>query len=153
MRILHRIEDLFLVSLVTGLVVLTCGQILLRNFFGLTFPGTESFVRHLVLWIGMAGALAATRLDKHIRIDAVLRLLPASHRRFALAAADLFTASLCALLTSIAWRFIGDEREFGALAFFSVPAWIAQICFPLAFGLMTLRFLHLAWWRLQDRDS
>ena len=153
MRILQRLEDLFLLSLVTGLVVSTCGQILLRNFFGLTIPGTESFVRHLVLWIGMAGALAATRSDKHIRIDAVLRFLPAIYRRFVLATADLFTASLCTLLTIIAWRFIEDEREFGALAFFDVPAWIAQLCFPLAFGLMTLRFLHLARGRLRDRNS
>ena len=153
MRILQRLEDLFLLSLVTSLVVSTCGQILLRNFFGLTFPGTESVVRHLVLWIGMAGALAATRLDKHIRIDAVLRFLPTIYRRFVLATADLFTAGLCALLTIIAWRFISDEREFGALAFFDVPAWIAQLCFPLAFGLMTRRFLYLARCRLQDRDS
>ena len=153
MRIVQRLEDLFLVSLVSGLVVLTCGQILLRNFFGLTFLGTESFVRHLVLWIGMAGALAATRVDKHVRIDAVLRLCPAAHRRYVLAVADLFTACLCALLTSIAWRFVGDERQFGALAFFDVPSWIAQLCFPVGFGLMTLRFLHLSWGRLRDRDS
>ena len=114
MRILQQLEDLLLLSLVTGLVLLTCGQILLRNFFGLTFPGNESVVRHLVLWIGMAGALTATRLDKHIRVDAVLRFLPTIYRRFVLATADLFTASLCALLTIIAWRFISDERKFGA---------------------------------------
>ena len=43
--------------------------------------------------------------------------------------------------------------EFGALAFFAVPAWIAQLCFPLAFGSMSLRFLSQAWHRLRDPSA
>lgn len=138
---LHRLESSFLVLLVACLLVLTCGQILLRNLFSITFLGAESLVRHLVLWIGLAGALVATRLDKHIRIDAVLRLLPARVRTIALSCADFFAAALCAYLAYISGCFVLDERTFGAVAFFAVPAWIAQLCFPLAFGLMGLRFL------------
>ena len=149
-RHLHRLEDLVLILLVVCLLVLTCGQILLRNFFSLTFLGSENLVRHLVLWIAMSGALLATRLDKHIRIDAVLRLVPDRIRTISLSCADAFAAAICALLTSISWRFVLDEQEFGGLAFFDVPAWIAQLCFPLAFGLMSIRFLSHAWHRLRD---
>ena len=49
---LHRFETGFIVLLVACLLVLTCGQILVRNLFSITFLGTESLVRHLVLWIG-----------------------------------------------------------------------------------------------------
>lgn len=138
---LHRLETGFLVFLVTCLLVLTCGQILMRNLFSITFLGTESLVRHLVLWIGLAGALVATRLDKHIRIDAALRLLPVRVRAIVLSGADLFAAALCAYLAYIAGGFVLDERAFGTTAFFAVPAWIVQLCFPLVFGLMGLRFL------------
>ena len=138
---LHRVETGFLVLLVACLLVLTCGQILMRNLFSITFLGTESLVRHLVLWIGLAGALVAARLDKHIRIDAAVRLLPARMRAIILSCADFFAAALCAYLAYIAGRFVLDERAFGTVAFFAVPAWIAQLCFPLAFALMGLRFL------------
>ena len=138
---IHRLETGFLVLLVVCLLVLTCGQILMRNLFSITFLGTESLVRHLVLWIGLTGALVATRLDKHIRIDAALRLLPARVRAIVLGCADFFSAALCSYLTYIASRFVLDERAFGTTAFFAVPSWIAQLCFPLVFGLMTLRFL------------
>ena len=139
--ILHRLETGFLVFLVVCLLVLTCGQILARNLFSITFLGTESLVRHLVLWIGLAGALVATRLDKHIRIDAALRLLPARARAIVLSGADLFATALCSYLAYIASRFVLDERADGTTAFFAIPAWIAQLCFPLVFGLMALRFL------------
>ena len=138
---LHRLETGFLVLLVVCLLVLTCGQILVRNLFSITFLGTESLVRHLVLWIGLAGALVATRLDKHIRIDAALRLLPARARTIILGCADFFSTVLCVYLAYIAIRFVLDERAFGTTAFFAIPAWIAQLCFPLVFGLMALRFL------------
>ena len=137
----HRLETGFLVLLVACLLVLTCGQIIVRNLFSITFLGTESLVRHLVLWIGLAGALVATRLDKHIRIDAALRLLPFRVRAIVLSCADFFAAALCAYLAYIAGRFVLDEHAFGTEAFFAVPAWIAQLCFPLVFGLMGLRFL------------
>ena len=138
---LHRLESGFLVLLVACLLVLTCGQIIVRNLFSITFLGTESLVRHLVLWIGLVGALVATRLDKHIRIDAALRLLPVRVRAIVLSCADLFAAALCASLAYIAGGFVLDERAFGTTAFFAVPAWIAQLCFPLVFGLMGVRFL------------
>lgn len=146
---LHRLETGFLVFLVTCLLVLTCGQILMRNLFSITFLGTESLVRHLVLWIGLAGALVATRLDKHIRIDAALRLLPVRVRAIVLSGADLFAAALCAYLAYIAGGFVLDERAFGTTAFFAVPAWIVQLCFPLVFGLMGLRFLWQGGQRLR----
>ena len=146
---LHRLETGFLVLLVACLLVLTCGQILVRNLFSITFLGTESLVRHLVLWIGLAGALVATRLDKHIRIDAALRLLPARVRVLILGCADFFSAALCSYLAYIASRFVLDERAFGTTAFFAVPAWIAQLCFPLVFGLMALRFLWQSIHRLR----
>ena len=145
LRRLHQFEELVLFLLVLILLLLTCGQILFRNLFSITFPGTESLVRHLVLWIGLAGALLSTRLDKHIRIDAILRLLPTRVRSISLACADFFTAVLCSYFAHIAIQFVVDERDFGGLAFFTVPTWIAQLCFPLVFSLMALRFLYQSW--------
>lgn len=152
-HVIHRIEEIFLVILVIALLVLTCGQIILRNMFSITFLGTENIVRHLVLWIGLFGALLSTRLDKHIRIDALLRLMPIRVRALVLACADILTAMICGLLSFIAWRFVSDEREYGGTAFFDVPAWLAQLCFPLVFGLMALRFFCISWQKFTQRTT
>ena len=130
--------------LVASLLVLTCGQILLRNLFSITLLWAEPLVRHLVLWIGFLGALIATRLDKHIRIDALLRLLPSRIQPICLAITRLFAAAIALLLAWTAIRFIADEMEFGTMAFLAVPSWIAQLVFPICFGLMALRFLYQA---------
>ena len=127
---LHRLETGFLVLLVACLLVLTCGQILMRNLFSITFLGTESLVRHLVLWIGLVGALIATRLDKHIRIDAALRLLPDRVRAIVLSCADFFAAVLCAYLAYIAGCFVLDERAFGTMAFLPSPLGSPNCAFP-----------------------
>jgi TRAP-type C4-dicarboxylate transport system permease small subunit len=47
----------------------------------------------------------------------------------------------------LAWhglRFVRDSAEFGEMAFESVPLWLTATVLPIAFGLLSLRFLMLA---------
>ena len=66
---LHRLEDSVLCLLMTSLILLAFGQIALRNLFGISFLWSEPLIRHLVLWCSFLGALIASRMDKHIRIN------------------------------------------------------------------------------------
>ena len=54
---------------------------------------------------------------------------------------DLAGAVLCGVLSPIAFRFVLDERAYGAEAFPGMPAWVAQLVFPAVFAGMSLRFL------------
>ena len=136
-----RAEEALLVALVACLLGLAFAQILLRNLFQVTWFWADPLLRHLVLWSCFLGALVATREDRHIRIDAVLRLLPGRWRHVAGALGDLAGAVLCGILSPIAFRFVLDERSYGAEAFPGLPAWIAQLVFPAVFAGMSLRFL------------
>ena len=141
-RPLHqRAEEAALVALVACLLCLAFAQILLRNLFQVTWFWADPLLRHLVLWSSFLGALIATREDRHIRIDAVLRLLPGRWRPAVGAAGDLAGAVLCGILSPIALRFVLDERAYGAEAFPGMPAWVAQVVFPGVFAGMSLRFL------------
>ncbi|MBT3342924.1 MAG: TRAP transporter small permease [Gemmatimonadetes bacterium] len=144
---LRRVEDGVLLFLVGLLVVLSCAQILLRNLFELTYFWLEPLTRHLVLWSSFLGALVATREGQHIRIDAVLRLLPPIWRRRATTAGEIIAATVCALLGLIALRFVADERTYGGEIFLGLPQWSVQIIFPIVFLFMALRFLVAAWRR------
>lgn len=139
-RAIHRLEDASLVLLVGAMLLLACGQILLRNAFSVTLLWADPLIRHLVLWTGMLGAMVATREDKHIHIDALLRAVPSPWSDGLKALSLFFSAAVCVVLTRVSLRFIADERAYGMEGFLDIPSWILQLIFPLTFGAMALRF-------------
>ncbi len=139
---LHKLEEGLLAALMSVLVLLTAFQILLRALFSVTLPWADPLIRHLVLWTGFLGAMVACRLDKHIRIDALLRLSPPRWSGALEAAGSLFAAGVCVLLVWTAIRFVADERSYGTVSFGDVSTWLLQLIFPLAFGVMAVRFLR-----------
>ena len=136
----HRIEDGVLALLTFSLVLLAAGEILLRNFFGLTLLWGDPAIRHLVLWAGFVGAAVAARRRRHLRIDAVLRALPPRLRTGADAAGSLFACGICGLLCYLAVRFVRDEHTYGSIGDLAVPTWVLQLIFPVTFAILALRF-------------
>ena len=76
-RALHRIEDSILVLLLLSMIVLAGVDILARLLFGGGIVWVTPLLRVMVLWVGLAGALVATRSREHIAIDLISRLAPA----------------------------------------------------------------------------
>lgn len=149
---LHRVEDAILALLLTVMILLGVGQIALRNVFDAGFAWSDPLLRVLVLWVGLLGALAATREDKHIVIDALLRILPGHWKPAVRALTSLFTAGVTGLIAWHSARFVALDYEAGITAFAGVPSWLAESVIPLSFSLMTLRFVilaarHLGEWR------
>ena len=143
-RMLHfiaRLEDGLLIGLLALMIVLAAAQILLRNLLSIGFAGSDQLLRLLVLWIGLLGAIAASRDDKQIKFDVLSRHLPAAVRLGVRCGIDLFTAAVSATVAWNAGRFVHSEYAAGSVAFVSVPAWLAELILPLAFGLIALRYL------------
>ena len=142
---LHRIEDGFLAVLLGVMVLLAPLQILLRNVFDHGITWADPLIRVLVLWVGLLGALAASRGDRHISIDALSRMLPLRSRFVVALLTSSFTAAVSGLIAWHSGRFVLDEREFGSVAFSGIPAWLFESIIPLAFGLIAVRYLLRAW--------
>lgn len=138
--VVGTVETGLLLGLVATMVVLAVAPILLR-LAGVAAPlWTDAAVRILVLWLAMAGALAATRDGRHIRVDAILHYLPAVGRRPLLRMVDGLTAAVCAVLAWQTGRLVAMEYGAGTHAFAGVPAWVAELALPVGFGLMAVRF-------------
>jgi C4-dicarboxylate transporter, DctQ subunit len=148
LRLIHRLEETALVILVGSMVVLAISQIILRNLFSVSLLWAEPLIRHLVLWSGFIGALIATRENKHIRIDAILRVCSPRIRLLLDGLSLLLSAAICLLLTWVSIQFLRDERSYPTDTLLHLPAWQLQLIFPLTFGGMFLRFLHQAGRRL-----
>jgi TRAP-type C4-dicarboxylate transport system permease small subunit len=140
---LHLAEDALLVVLLTALVGLSTAQILLRNLFETGLAWADPLLRLLVLWLCLAGALAATRANKHIRIDVVSRLLPPRVAGLLDRITALFTAGVCALVAWEGARLVWFEYQDGTALAAGIPAWVAELVIPVGFALIALRFaLH-----------
>jgi len=140
-RTLHRLEDGFLATLLATMILLACGQILLRNALDIGFTWIDPLLRVLVLWVGMLGALAASRNNRHINIDILVRLAPVRVRNATLAVASLLTCGVAALIAWYGVNFVTMEWELGAIAFAGLPTWVPQTVIPFAFGMIAVRYL------------
>jgi TRAP-type C4-dicarboxylate transport system permease small subunit len=142
MRALALAENAVLVTLLGLLVVLAGGQILLRQL-DVALIWVDPLTRLLVLWVGIFGAVAASRDNQHIAIDALSRFLPARGQLAAGAVAGLFACGVCAVLAYEAARFVVFEHGGNTAALGGVPAWILALVLPLGFGLIAIRYAML----------
>ena len=91
-------------------------QIILRNFFGTSLIWIEPLLQNAVLWIGLLGAMIASRNDEHIRIDVASTLLPEKYHPYLTVAVDLFTAFICVLVAWYSVGFVIEEYEYATPA-------------------------------------
>lgn len=143
LRAVQALETLLLAALLLGMIILAGTQIALRNIFDSGWYWVEPLLRILVLWVGLLGALAATRNNNHIRIDVVSRYLSLRNQRIAATIGLLFSAAICALVAWHGARFVWDEYRAGSTVIAQLPAWLFQSVIPVGFGLMALRFALL----------
>lgn len=143
-RLLHRLEDGLLALAVLALAGLAGLQVVLRGGFETGLPWIDPALRALVLWIGMLGAVTASRAGRHIRIDVLTRALSPRWRQRVQLLGYAFTALVCALIAWHAARFVYAEIAFPVTAFAGVPSWAVALVLPLAFGLIGLRYLLAA---------
>ena len=141
LRALHRAEDLLLAALLAATLLLAALQIVLRHGFDAGIAWGDPMLRVLVLWLGLLGALAATRERRHITIDVVARFLPARAKAAAGALTSAFACLVSATVAVHAARFVASELEFGSVAFAGIPAWALAVVIPFAFGMIALRCL------------
>ena len=133
-------EDAVLVAILTGMILLAAGQILLRNFFQVGFIWGDELLRLLVLWVAVAGAVAASRSDKHINIAILDRFLPGKLQTAARLLVDVFTSAICGIVTWHSLQFVRTSHEFGDVLLGGVPAWLLQSVLPIGFGLIAYRY-------------
>jgi TRAP-type C4-dicarboxylate transport system permease small subunit len=140
---LQKVEDSLLIGLVLLMMVMAVLQIILRNLFGAGVLWGDELVRLLVLWIGLMGAMIASRSNHHIRIDVISRYLPARMKKLSAILIFIFTALICFAMTWFSMAFVRMEKADGLIAFAAVPAWVCESIIPVAFAIISIRYVLL----------
>lgn len=138
---LHWCEDALLVIMLLSMILIAFTQIILRNFFDSGLVWADPLVRVLVIWVALAGAMVAGRKNSHIAIDVLTPWLRGRMLQLARGISTLFTTTVCALMFYHSLEFVTSERIDGAIAFAGVPVWVCESIIPIAFGVLSLRFL------------
>jgi len=136
------LEEGILCLLLFAMILLACWQIIIRDFFSGGHVWIDPLLRHLVLWVGLLGAALATRKGKHIAIDLASYMASKRVMPWIKLAGDLFSTLVSAALTVAAIIFVRNEIQFNGGPLLAIPSWCWNLIFPLAFGMICIRFLH-----------
>lgn len=141
---LQKLEEMVLALMLGAMIVLAALQIVLRSLLGTGIAWADPLLRVLVLWVGLLGAVAASREGRHISVDVLSRILPRRARAGVGCATSLFSAALAGIIAYHGVRFVASEFRFESVAFSGTPAWALESVIPFAFSAIALRYLRLA---------
>ena len=142
--ILYRVEDSILVGLLMLMITLAVLQIILRNLFETGIVWSDVLVRILVLWVGLVGAMVASRKGNHINIDIMERFLSERAKIVVNFVVELFTVFICAMVAYYSIQFVHMEWVDGGRAFANVPTWVCEAIIPFAFTAIAIRYFILS---------
>jgi TRAP-type C4-dicarboxylate transport system permease small subunit len=104
------------------------------------FGWIDVVTRHLLLWVAFFGAAIAASRRKHIKIDALSRLLTDTWRGRLLILLDIVAVVACVFLTVASWHFLKSEAESQAMLYGPIPSWVGILIVPVGFGLLAWHF-------------
>ena len=142
-RVINRLEDWLLVSMLAVMVVLAVTQIIYRNVAGGGVAWIDPLLRLLVLWVALSGAVIASRTDNHIRIDFFARYISGKYYIYIKRIVHAYCVIICAVIAWYSVSFVRMDYEYGTEAFAGIPAWITELIIPIAFGMMAFRYFLL----------
>ncbi|HBN08798.1 MAG TPA: hypothetical protein DD435_09160 [Cyanobacteria bacterium UBA8530] len=141
-RHVKALESCVIVVLMSAMLLLGTTQILLWNLFHQGQGWIDPCLRHLVLWTAMIGGTMATSADRHLNMDVLPRLLSPRVKKITDILVDLAAALVVGILAAVTVVFVRQEAASGGMAgFLNLARWQVQLILPVAFTVMSGRFL------------
>jgi len=113
----------------------------LRTVFAVGIPGTTGYVENLTLWVAYLGAMVASREGRHLDLSTGMLVLPSNVRTAAKQFVGLLSTAVAAGLFWAAFQFVRSEISEPLRIGGWLPIAAAEAILPIAFGVMTLRFV------------
>ncbi len=133
-------EDFLLVLILSIMIIIAVSQILLRNYFDIGLVWSDSLLRALVLWVGLLGAIVASRNENHISIDILSRFMSARIKAISNIVTDIFTVVVCVVVSYYSYNFVKLDFDENISTFGDLPAWMIESILPIGFAVIALRY-------------
>jgi TRAP-type C4-dicarboxylate transport system permease small subunit len=126
-------------------VVLNFSNVVGRYLFGLSLLGSDEVQVFIMVGMTFLGAAVVTRRNQHLRMDVLVRFMPAWLRLLLRIAEQLLLVALAGFVLLQSWFYASQMLRIGRTSDMAgVPMWIPHGTVALGFGLM----LIVALWRV-----
>ncbi|WP_296944358.1 TRAP transporter small permease [uncultured Massilia sp.] len=158
MKILDRLEEWIIASLMAGATFVIFIAVVHRYLSGLPIPALQDWLItlntswaqelciYMFVWMAKFGAAYGVRTGIHVGVDVLINRLSDRWRDkfivFGLLAGALFTGIVGTLGANFVLHMAGTDQTSADL---EVPMWIVYLAVPLGSYLMCFRFLQVAW--------
>ena len=134
------VERGFLAAALIAMVAMVCGDFLGRELLGRGIVWAKEVASFLMIWIGFIGASVAAAGGRHLRIEALDRLLPRGTARRLYRATHLIAAVVSGFLAYLGLRYCLESYQFDERsAVLNLPLALVQAVIPLALFTTALR--------------
>jgi C4-dicarboxylate transporter DctQ subunit len=156
LRILDRLEEVLIASLMAGATLLIFVAVVHRYGTGVPFlypylhpihlSWAQELCIYMFVWMAKFGAAYGVRTGIHVGVDVLVNQLAPTPRRwvvlFSLFCGALFTVVVGTMGAKFVLELYQTDQVSADL---EVPRWIVFSCVPLGSYLMCFRFLQVAW--------
>ena len=104
LNIAERLLRWTMALIIAAMTLLISINVVLRYGFNSNLTMTEEVGRYLFVWLTFLGAVSAFVRGRHVRVDVVLRRMPAIWRRLALLLGDFGMLVCCGMIAVGCWR-------------------------------------------------
>lgn len=155
-RILDRLEEILIASLMAAATVITFAAVVHRYLS--TVPLIQDYATridmtwaqelcvYMFIWVAKFGAAYGVRTGIHVGVDVLINRLPPATRGiviiFGLLCGALFTGVIGSLGARFVWEIAHTDQ---VSADMEAPMWLVYLAIPCGSYLMCLRFLQVAW--------
>jgi C4-dicarboxylate transporter, DctQ subunit len=163
LRILDRLEEILIASLMAGATLVIFVAVLHRYGSGISFlypylhqihlSWAQELCIFMFVWMAKFGAAYGVRTGIHVGVDVLVLKLPPKWKKatilFGVLCGALFTGIIGTMGAKFVLGLMDTDQTSPDL---ELPSWIVYLCIPLGSYLMCFRFLQVAWsyWRTGD---
>ena len=156
LRILDRLEEIIIASLMGAATVLTFITVTHRYLvdipvlypylFGINLAWSQELCIYMFIWMAKFGAAYGVRTGIHVGVDVLINRLNDQWRKwvilFGLFGGALFTAIVGTMGAKFVIELMHTDQVSPDM---EIPSWIVYACIPLGSYLMCFRFLQVCW--------
>lgn len=123
------------------MVLIPVVEAILRKLFNTGIAAPASLVQYLCLVLGMMGGALAARDERLLAFSTIMTVLPDWTRTALRMFSDGIGAAVSGVLAMASWEFVQQERAAGNVIAYGIQRWMIELCMPIGFGLIAVRFL------------
>ena len=140
LRVLRSGENGLMITVLAAIVLLPLIEVVLRKTANFGIAGSNVFVQHFTLLVGVLGGAIAAREGRLLSLSSLPNLFAAKWKLLAAVFASAVGTAISAVLYLAAWKYVHSEPAHNVIAY-GIPLRAFQLFLPFGYGVVALRLI------------